>query len=112
MCQHGPWLCINEFSKLRATNTLYVLKFFEQFRDERYMWALAFLTSISQRQIRGIGRHYADGLVKYEPGPLSEVELPRLNGEADHRQLYELAIRALQASDMTLAKNIADSARL
>jgi hypothetical protein len=109
MSKHGPWLCINEFSKVRATNTLYVLKFFKQYRDERYMWALAMLTSISQRQVRGIARHYADGLVKYEPGALSEVELPRLNDEADHQKLYELAIRALQSADMTLAKEIADS---
>lgn len=42
------------------------------------MWSLALFTSITQRQLRGIARHYADGLVKYEPGELAEIELPTL----------------------------------
>jgi len=112
MSQHGPWLCINEFSKLRATNTLYVLTFTEQYRQQRYMWALALLTSIAQRQIRGLGRHYADGLVKYEPGALGDLELPLLQPEANHRLLYQRAVSALLASDITEAKAIADSVRI
>ncbi|HXD33060.1 MAG TPA: hypothetical protein VN643_18205 [Pyrinomonadaceae bacterium] len=112
MSQQGPWLCINEFPKLRATNTLYVLRFAEQYRQERYMWALALLTSIAQRQIRGISRHYADGLVKYEPGALGEVELPRLQPNANHRSLYEQAVTSFLNSDLLTAKDIADSLRL
>jgi adenine-specific DNA-methyltransferase len=112
MSQYGPWLCVNEFPKVRATNTLYVLSFSEQYRSERYMWALALLTSIAQRQIRGIGRHYADGLIKYEPGALGEVELPRLRADANHKALYERAVNALRASDLASAKDIADSLRL
>lgn len=112
MSQHGPWLCVNEFPKLRATNTLYVLSFLAQYREERYIWALSMLTSIAQRQIRGIGRHYADGLVKYEPGALGEVELPRLQSNANHRLLYQQAVTSLLDSDLTTAKDIADSLRL
>jgi adenine-specific DNA-methyltransferase len=112
MSQYGPWLCVNEFPELRATNTLYVLSFVEQYREERYMWALALLTSIAQRQIRGIGRHYADGLVKYEPGSLGEVELPRLQPNANYRLLYQQAVTSLLDSDLTTAKDIADSLRL
>jgi hypothetical protein len=112
MSQYGPWLCVNEFPKLRATNTLYVLSFLGQYGEERYMWALALLTSIAQRQIRGIGRHYADGLVKYEPGALGDVELPRLQPNANHRLLYERAVTSLLNSDLTTAKDIADSVRL
>ena len=76
------------------------------------MWALALLTSIAQRQIRGIGRHYADGLVKYEPGAMGEIELPRLNPNSDHRRLYDKAVAALLAFDLTSAKAIADSGRI
>jgi adenine-specific DNA-methyltransferase len=112
MSQEGPWLCINEFSQLRATNTLYVLRFADQYRRERYMWALALLTSIAQRQVRGIGRHYADGLVKYEPGPLGEVELPKLRPDENYRKLYDQAMRKLLASDLAAAKDIADSVRI
>lgn len=112
MSQYGPWLCVNEFPKLRATNTLYVLSFSKLYRQERYMWALALLTSVAQRQIRGIGRHYADGLVKYEPGALGEVELPRLQPNANHRLLYQQAVTSLLNSDPTTAKDIADSLRM
>lgn len=112
MSQQGPWLCINEFSQLRATNTLYILRFADKYRQERYMWALALLTSIAQRQIRGIGRHYADGLVKYEPGALGEVELPRLRPDEDHRLLYQQAVNALLGNDLAQAKDIADLVRL
>lgn len=112
MSQQGPSLCINEFSKLRATNTLYVLRFDDRYRQQRYMWALALLTSIAQRQIRGIGRHYADGLVKYEPGALGEVELPRLQPNANHRSLYQQAVHSFLESDLPTAKDIADSLRL
>jgi hypothetical protein len=112
MSPQGPWLCMNEFSKLRATNTLYVLRFDDQYRQERYMWALALLTSIAQRQIRGIGRHYADGLVKYEPGALGDVELPRLRPSANYRSLYQQAMNSFLESDRPTAKDIADSMRL
>jgi hypothetical protein len=112
MSQQGPWLCVNEYPKLKATNTLYVLSFSKLYRQERYIWALAMLTSIAQRQIRGIGRHYADGLVKYEPGALGEVELPRLQSHANHRLLYQQAVTSLLDSDPTTAKDIADSLRL
>jgi hypothetical protein len=111
MSQH-PWLCINEFSRLRATNTLYVLRFGAQYREERYMWALALLTSVAQRQIRGIGRHYADGLIKYEPGSLGEVELPRLKPDQNYVELYAQAVGAVLALDLSAAKQIADSVRM
>jgi hypothetical protein len=112
MGQHGPWLCINEMPDLRATNTLYVVSLLRQHRQDRYMWALALLSSIAQRQLRGIGRHYADGLIKYEPGPLGEIELPRLRPNADHRFLYQQAVTALLSLDPAVAKDIADSVRL
>jgi hypothetical protein len=112
MSQQGPWFCVNEFPQLRATNTLYVVSFLTEYREERYMWALSMLTSIAQRQIRGIARHYADGLVKYEPGALGEVELPRLQPNANHRLLYQQAVSLLLDSDLTAAKDIADSLRM
>jgi len=111
MSQSGPWLCINEMRKLNATNTLYVVSFETRTREHWYMWALALLSSIAQKQIRRIGRRYADGLVKYEPGQLGEIQLPRLREDADFRSLYQRAIRAFIAGDSRTAKDIADSIR-
>ena len=112
MSRQGPWFCINEMPQLRATNTLYIVNFLKSYREQRYMWSLALLTSIAQRQIRGIARHYADGLIKYEPGELAEVELPRLRVDVDHRALYSRAAIAVLANDLSTAKDIADSIRL
>ncbi len=112
MSQHGPWLCINEMEGLNATNTLYVVTFRDENRETWYMWALALLTSIAQRQLRRIGRHYAEGLVKYEPGSLSKIKLPELRPDVDYRSLYERAVNALLGRDAAMAKDIADSALL
>lgn len=112
MSQHGPWLCINEMQGLNATNTLYVVTFRDKNWKTWYMWALALLSSVAQRQIRRIGRRYADGLIKYEPGPLSKITLPRLTVEADHKSLYRQAVDALLCGDRTKAKDIADSVLL
>jgi hypothetical protein len=112
MNQHGPWLSINEMDGLNATNTLYVVTFRNRNRKVWYRWALALLSSTAQRQIRRIGRRYADGLIKYEPGALGKIDLPALREDADHRLLYARAVRALLAEDLRMAKDIADSALL
>lgn len=112
MSQHGPWLCINEMDGLNATNTLYVVIFRSRSRKIWYMWALALLSSVAQRQIRRMGRRYADGLVKYEPGALSKIKLPQLAADADHKSLYRRAVDALLGGDRTMAKDIADSVLL
>ncbi|MDQ1639792.1 MAG: adenine-specific DNA-methyltransferase [Pyrinomonadaceae bacterium] len=112
MSQGGPWLCINEMRKLNATNTLYVVSFETRTRELWYMWALAMFSSIAQKQIRRIGRRYADGLVKYEPGQLGEVRLPRLRVDEDYRSLYARAIRAFTTGDARTARELADSLQL
>jgi hypothetical protein len=109
MSQHGPWLCINETGQVNATNTLYVVKFPSRNRRDWYMWALALLSSEARHQIRRIGRRYPDGLLKYEPGPLGRIALPRLRTDADHKALYVKAATALLARDAGLSREIADS---
>lgn len=111
MSQYGPWFCINEMQGLNATNTLYVVTFKNRRQEVWHMWALALLSSLAQRQIRRIGRRYADGLLKYEPGPLGKIELPQLREDVDYRTLYTKAVGALLAADIGMAKDIADSAR-
>lgn len=109
MSRYGPWLCINETQGVNATNTLYVVRFSSRDQREWYMWALALLSSEARRQIRRIGRRYPDGLVKYEPGSLGKIALPRLRTDVDHKGLYIKAAAALLAGNVGLAKEIADS---
>lgn len=109
MSQHAPWLCINETQKLNATNTLYVVRFTSRERRDWYKWALALLTSEARRQIRRIGRRYPDGLIKYEPGSLSKISLPKLRENTDYKRLYINAAAALLSGNADVAKEIADS---
>lgn len=109
MSNLGPWMSFNEMPGLNATNTLYVVTFNDRNPNNWYRWALAMLTSTSQRQIKRIGRRYADGLVKYEPGMLANLRLPNMGDRRNYRRIYETAISALLVGDHAKAKEIADS---
>src|SRR5439155_8979632 len=104
MSQFGPWLCINETQRVNATNTLYIVRFSSRNRADWYMWALAFLSSEARHQIRRIGRRYPDGLIKYEPGPLGTIILPRLKRDAEYESLYIKAVAALLAGKRVLSR--------
>jgi adenine-specific DNA-methyltransferase len=110
MSQHGPWLCINETRCVNATNTLYVVHFLTRDKSEWYMWALALLCSSTRRQLRHLGRRYADGLIKYEPGSLRRLSMPKLRTALDYKHLYGDAVRALRGGNVSLSMRIADSA--
>lgn len=110
MSQSGPWLTINKMPRLSATNTLYVVAFNDRDSDVWYKWALAMLTSVAQKQIQRIGRRYADGLIKYEPGPLGKIVLPEMEEHSDFKTLYDSAVKSLLSSKLAAAKKIADSA--
>jgi hypothetical protein len=109
MSERGPWLCINELEGLNATNTLYILRFRGRHRLDRYLWALAMLTASARTQISRMGRHYADGLVKYEPGSLGRIQLPTIRYDVDHKLLYMQAVEALKQGDWRAAIDVADS---
>lgn len=109
MSQRGPWLSFNETTGLNATNTLYVVTFNERFVDDWYKWALAMLTSVGQRQIKLMGRRYADGLVKYEPGLLGKMILPNMKLHSKYRDIYHDAVSALLDGHSLAAKKIADA---
>lgn len=109
MAKAGPWVSFSEMNGLNATNTLYVVTFQERYREDWYKWALAMLTSVGQKQIRQMGRRYADGLIKYEPGLLAKMVLPSMRRRSNYRDRYHQAIEALLEGDVRMAKKIADS---
>jgi hypothetical protein len=109
MSQYGPWLCINETRSVNATNTLYAVRFSSRNRQDWYKWALALLSSRARRQIRRVGRRYPDGLIKYEPGSMGRIALPKMRDLADYRKVYEEAVAALRLGRPQLSREIADS---
>ncbi|HYJ04890.1 MAG TPA: hypothetical protein VEX43_07135 [Chthoniobacterales bacterium] len=110
MSRHGPWICLNEFSRLNATNTLYVVKFRPGVSpNERFGYALGMLSSSVQAQLRKSARRYADGLIKYEPSSLSNLRLPRILRDKAFRRRYHEAVRSLLGGKRHNARQIADS---
>lgn len=109
MSQFGPWLSFRDTPRLSATNTLYVVAFKSDDDNYRAALALALLSSETRKQLPALGRRYADGLLKFEPGDLREIRLtlPQQLGPATHA--YRRAITAMLAGDMNLATAIADA---
>jgi adenine-specific DNA-methyltransferase len=111
MSQHGPWICFSGMKGLNATNTLYVIRFHDEINENiRFGWALAMLTSAAQRQILSLGRRYADGLRKYEPGGLKTVRLVTPASGLVYHPLYVQAVKALLNSQPREAQKTADEA--
>lgn len=74
-----------------------------------YMWELSLLTTGAQKQVGRIGRRYADGLIKFEPGSVGKIQLPKMKDNSDYKGLYDIAIKHVLSSNMPSGMKIADS---
>ena len=109
MSSTGPWLCFRQKARLTATNTLYTVRFRKhKSLDERASVALAMLTSRSRDQLDKLGRNYAAGLVKYEPGDLRKLRIEACKNVRGSYQSYRRAIEALLTDRHDDARLIAD----
>jgi len=98
MTKRAPWIAWRGMRGLSATNTLYVITCKERLsRPERCAWSISLLTSPARKVAKHLGRHYADGLVKYEPCDLKNILLPRpistRNSEENYRKVVALLLR-------------------
>ena len=109
MSSAGPWISLSAMDRLSATNTLYVVTFRNaRTRAERAAVGLSLLTTVARNAMSAVGRRYADGLLKYEPGDLKDVKVPvvtRLKGVV-HR--YRKAVARLLDGDVVEAQRLAD----
>ena len=106
----GLWMCMNEYPKLNATNTLYTGTFREELnRRQKYSWALSLLTSPVQKQVVRSKRIYADGLSKLEPGQVNLLELPVPPLITNAVSVYRVAAEEFLAGHLRKAAAIADS---
>lgn len=109
MSRFGIWLCLNRMSGLNATNTLYVVSFKKARKvEERAAWALGLLTSPVRESLKAIGRHYPDGLRKFEPGDLAELRVPEPRHTEGALEAYLTATEHLLGSNPDEASRIAD----
>ena len=106
----GPWVVFSEMPRLAATNTLYVVQFVATTgRDECAASAMWLLTTEMARSLQRIGRRYADGLVKYEPGDIADLpmQIPIRTGGAYAD--YFRAVRLLVKGHRAASRQLADS---
>jgi adenine-specific DNA-methyltransferase len=109
MSRNGPWICLNRFGGLSASNTLYTVRFRHRLSpDQQAMWALSILTSEAQERLRPLARRYPDGLRKYEPGDLSALRLPRPTRWQGAEEYYSGVVPVLLSGDHALAFKLAD----
>lgn len=110
MSRHGPWIALNEFSGLTATNTLYVTSYKRIVsKSDRAAHALSLLTSTARRQIQDLTRRYPDGLLKVEPGDLAAIMVPIASRHTGALSTYRSSVRCLLANDLEGAMRIADA---
>jgi hypothetical protein len=110
MSSWGPWVVFSKMPDLGATNTLYVVRFLHaKTREKKAAWAMWLLTTRIQRQLRCIGRRYADGLLKFEPSDIANlpIEIPiKFRGAL---AAYKRAVRLLLSGDTSASRRIADA---
>lgn len=109
MSTWGPWVVFREMPRLTATNTLYVIKFLKaETVDERAAWAMWLLTTKAQRRLRAIGRRYADGLLKFEPGDIGKLVVDQPVKTFGAYREYKRAVRLLLGGKRRESREIAD----
>ena len=109
MSSIGPWICLSSMPGLNATNTLYIVRFKSaRTLAEKSAIGLSLFTSTAQRVISRLGRRYADGLLKFEPGDLREIPVPVVMRQKGATAVYRKAARFMLAGKFSMAQQLAD----
>jgi adenine-specific DNA-methyltransferase len=105
----GPWIALGQMRGLSATNTLYVVTF-KSARTSvgKAAIGLSLLTTSAREALSKVGRRYADGLLKYEPGDLENVEIPLVTKLKGVITRYQQAISKLLDGHVLEAQRLAD----
>ena len=109
MSSWGPWVVFREMADLGATNTLYVVRFVDAMTlNEQAAWAMWLLTTRAQAKLRRVGRRYADGLLKFEPGDIAALPIEQPQIISGAFTAYKRAVRLLLDGKISESRSIAD----
>jgi adenine-specific DNA-methyltransferase len=109
MSRNGPWISLRHMQSLNATNTLYVVRFKEKLDIcSKSAICLSMLTTRVREELRQRCRHYADGLMKHEPGDLGQIKLPLARETCKAPATYSTAVECLLAGKSGEASALAD----
>jgi adenine-specific DNA-methyltransferase len=110
MSSCGPWVVFREMPRLAATNTLYVVKFLnKKSADERAALALWLLTTRAQKMLSSVGRRYAAGLLKFEPGDISDIPMETPIRTEGALSGYKKVVRLMVEGKSLQSQRAADS---
>ena len=110
MSSLGPWIAFKKMPRLTATNTLYIVEFMDALNDnEKAAYALSLLTSYARKGLLTLRRVYAQQLVKYEPGDLARLEIPKPRRSRGAGARYRKAVQAILVGKLSHAIEMADS---
>jgi adenine-specific DNA-methyltransferase len=105
----GPWIALSRMKGLCATNTLYIVRFKTATTvAEQTAVALGLVTSIARAALAKVGRRYADGLVKFEPGDLKDVPIPLTSRLRGSIQRYRQVVQQIRKGNVAEAQALAD----
>ena len=109
MSTGGPWLAISKMPELSASNTLYTVRFKSASTfTERAAIGVGLMTSHVRSMLAILGRQYADGLIKFEPGDLSEIRVPIVQRTKGITSRYRLIISQWLSGNRVEAQRLAD----
>jgi len=105
----GPWVVFKRMPRLAASNTLYLVRFKSAMTpDEQAAWAMWLLTTRASRRLRSIGRRYADGLLKFEPGDIASLRIDEPKQTEGAQESYSHAVQLLLTGQRAAARRVAD----
>lgn len=110
MSSWGPWVVFREMPKLAATNTLYIVKFEKRTSiDKKAAMAMWLLTSSCRKSLLKVGRKYAAGLLKFEPGDISNMPMISPTRTKGAYSAYKRAVKLLLRGESRESQKIANS---
>jgi len=110
MCYKSLWVALaDENETLEASNTLYTIRFTRSMSlDQKAALCLGLLTRRVLTELSQVGRRYADGLMKYEPGDLHDIRIPLAKHCKSAFSIYCRAIKLILAGKGREATVLAD----
>jgi adenine-specific DNA-methyltransferase len=109
MSKRLPFLVLQAMPGLTATNTLYVVRFrHAASASERAGLGVTLLTSEVRRELRRHARNYADGLLKFEPRELGNIQVPVVSRHAGAISVFKQATALLLEGRETESEALAN----
>ncbi len=109
MSKRLPFLVLRGMTGLSASNTLYVISFKDKRgRVERAALGVVLLTTAVRMELARRVRHYADGLLKFEPSELGAIRIPIVTPRRNAVSVFKHATALLISGNVVESEALAN----